>query len=122
MDQRQIVRMIAAARVAVGIMGLVAPRRAGALVFGPRGRDGAVAVMVRVFAGRDLVLGLGTLRALDRDADPAGWAKAAAAADALDATAAVLGLRAIPPARALLGATSAATVAALGARASTRLA
>ena len=114
--------MLAVTRVAVGAIALVAPRRAGSLVFGPRGHDGATAVVVRTFAARDLVLGLGTLRALDRDIDPATWAKASAAADAADAVSTLLGIRSLPPLRALAGALSAATAATTGLRAASRLA
>jgi hypothetical protein len=122
MDQRQVVRLLAVARVAVGAIAFAAPRRAGSIVFGGRSRDGAMAVVVRTFAARDLILGLGTLRALDRDVDPVTWAKASAAADAADAVAALLGLGSLPTPRALAGATSALTASITGFRASTRLA
>lgn len=121
MDQRHLVRLLAVARVAIGVVALAAPRRAGALVLGPRGHDRGVALLVRAFGVRDLVLGLGTLRALDRDEDPATWAKLSAACDAADAAATLLAAPALPASRVVLGAGSAATAAALGARASTRL-
>jgi len=122
MDQRHVVRLLAVARVAIGVVAIAAPRRAGSLVLGSRGRDRGVALIVRAFGVRDLVLGLGTLRALDQDADPATWAKLSAACDAADAAAALLAAPALSPARVVLGAGSATTAAALGARASNRLA
>jgi len=121
MDQRHVVRLLAVARVAIGVVALTAPRRAGALVLGARGRDRGVALLVRAFGVRDLVLGLGTLQALERDADPATWAKLSAACDAADAAATLLAAPALPATRVVLGAGSAVTAASLGARASTRL-
>jgi hypothetical protein len=120
-DQRQVVRMLAVARVAVGAAALVAPRRSASLVFGDEARSRAFAMIMRSFAVRDLVLGLGTLRALDQDRDPKSWVQAAAVTDAVDAVSSLTGVRALSPARTVLGAASAATAAALGLRAATRL-
>ena len=71
------------------------------LLFGSRAPRGTLTMATRMLGARDLVLGLGTLRALDRDADAATWAKASAGADAGDAVAAFLVLGAIPTSRAL---------------------
>jgi hypothetical protein len=120
-DQRQIVRMLAVGRVAVGVAALVAPRRSAAAVFGPSASTRAVAVVMRSFAARDLVLGLGTLRALDQDRDPKSWVQASAAADAVDAFAALTGVRSFSTARTLAGAASATAAALLGVRAADRL-
>jgi hypothetical protein len=122
MDQRQIVRMIAAGRVALGVKALVAPRGLAALAFGGGPHSGAMVMAVRMLGARDLVLGLGTLRALDRDEDPATWAKASAAADAVDAVAATLAPRAIGLPRTAFTLAAAGISAAAGTRASTRLA
>jgi hypothetical protein len=121
MDQRQIVRMIAVGRVVIGVLALAAPRRIDSSLFGVRS-SGALTMATRMLGARDLVLGLGTLRALDQDVDPATWAKAGAAADGADAVAAVLALGRVPASRALPTTIVAAASAALSARASTRLA
>ena len=121
MDQRQIVRLIAAGRVALGVLALLAPRTTTSLMFGARSPRGALTMATRMLGARDLALGLGTLRALDQDADPASWAAASAAADAVDAVAAVSVLRAIPRSRALPTVAAAGAAAVLGARAATRL-
>ena len=96
MDQRQIVRLIAVGRVALGVTALVAPRRLGALAFGAPRAAGALVMATRMLGARDLVLGLGALRALDQDIDAPTWARAGAAADAADAAAALLSLGRIP--------------------------
>jgi hypothetical protein len=122
MDQRQIVRMIAVGRVALGVFALAMPRVTSSLMFGARVSRGPLTMATRMLGARDLVLGLGTLRALDRDADPATWAKASAGADAGDAIAALLVLRAIPTSRALPTVAVAGAAAALNAHAAPRLA
>jgi hypothetical protein len=121
MDQRQVVRTIAAIRVAVGVVAFVAPRRSAALAFGGHAEQPGVVTIMRSFAARDVALGLGTLRALERVTDPAAWAKLSALADIGDAVTSVIGLRHLPPARALIGATTASLAATLGLRAAPRL-
>src|SRR5690606_2529086 len=84
MDQRHVVRMLAMVRIAIGVVAFVAPRRAGALAFGARTPSPAFEQVTRAFGARDVVLGVGTLRALDRDVDAEGWARMSAAGDASD--------------------------------------
>jgi hypothetical protein len=121
MDQRQIVRMIAVGRVALGAIALLAPRATASLLLGHRASRGAVAMTTRMLGARDLALGLGTLRALDRDSDPAAWTNASALADAGDAVASVLVLGAVPTTRAVPTIAVSAGAAVLGARAASRL-
>jgi peptide-methionine (R)-S-oxide reductase len=121
MDQRQIVRMIAVGRVALGAFALVAPRLTSSLMFGHRTSRGPVTMATRMLGARDLALGLGMLRALDRDADPASWSAASAVADAGDTVACVLVLGAIPTSRAVPTIAASAGAAVLGARAASHL-
>jgi hypothetical protein len=120
-DQRQVVRMLAVARVAIGVAATAMPGVTGSLLFGPKANSPALRLVTRSFGARDVVIGLGTLRALDQDVDAAGWARASAASDAADAVAALIAARAVPTARALLGAGSAAVAAIGGYRAASRL-
>ena len=82
--------MLAAARVAIGVLAVVAPGPAGAMLFGGNANSPALRLVTRSFGARDIVLGLGTLRALDQDVDAAGWARASAASDGADAVAALV--------------------------------
>jgi hypothetical protein len=121
MDQRQVVRMIAAGRVVLGVVATTAPRRTAALAFGAERSRGALTMATRMLGARDLVLGLGTLRALDRNADPAGWATAGAVADAIDAVAALSVIRTVPASKVAASFLAAAAAAILGTRAAPHL-
>jgi hypothetical protein len=120
-DQRQVVRVLAVGRVAVGVVAFVAPRHAATMLFGREADSPALRAVTRSFAARDLVLGLGTLRALDQDVDAAGWARAGAASDAADAVIAIASARGLTRWRALAGAASAVVAATAGYRAASRL-
>ncbi len=97
MDYRQLVRSLAAGRVAVGTALLVAPALAARSWAGPEAARPATKVFLRALGIRDLALGLGTLRALGRGEDPVPWARYGAAADGVDAAATLLGYRALAP-------------------------
>jgi len=96
-DHRQLVRALAAGRVAVGTALTVAPGVTGRTWIGPTARDRKVKVMIRAMGGRDLAMGLGTLQALDRGHDVRSWVALSALCDAIDATATVLALRRLGP-------------------------
>jgi hypothetical protein len=81
--EQLIAKGIAAGRVAYGLACMTVPRT----VMGPAGQraEGQMIWLGRAFGVRDVVLGAGTLLALQRD--PAGavpWVEVSAAADALD--------------------------------------
>ncbi|MFO8076967.1 MAG: hypothetical protein ACQETV_04045 [Actinomycetota bacterium] len=82
--------VIGAGRAALGAGLLLAPRTLGRLLL--RGRVGDQAqVALRLFAGRELALGLGAAVAARRNAPGLrGWVEAGAVADAADVTAMVL--------------------------------
>ena len=78
---------IAAGRVAFGVACLLAPRA----VLGPSGRtaDGPMVYMARLFGVRDIVLGAGTLSALQGNGpNRVQWVRFSAMADTLDLVAA----------------------------------
>lgn len=84
-----IAKGIAAGRVAYGLACMAVPRT----VMGPAAQraEGPMIWMARAFGVRDLVLGSGTLLALQRDPDAAlAWVELSAAADALDVVNAVV--------------------------------
>lgn len=81
--EHTIAKGIAAGRVLYGLACMAAPRRAA----GPAGAEaaGPMRWMIRAFGVRDLVLGTGTLMALQKDDGSAvPWVEVSAAADSLD--------------------------------------
>lgn len=117
MDHRQNLRFIAAGRILIGIVMLLAPRKG---VRGWLGRDadsGGVTLLARAFGAREIALGAGTLGALTTGSPARPWVVAGIVSDGVDAAASVLALRHLPARRALTNATVAtsATVAGLAA-------
>lgn len=87
--EQLIAKGIAAGRVAYGLACMAVPRT----VLGPAGQqaEGPMVWMARAFGVRDVVLGAGTLLALQDDPETAGrWVELSAAADALDVANAVV--------------------------------
>lgn len=121
MDHRQIARTLAVLRVALGGALVVAPGVLGRAWLGPVARRREVKLLVRGFGARDLALGLGTFRALDRGEPAETWVALSAAADATDALGAVAGSRALGWWRAAATGLSAAGAAGAGAYASRRV-
>lgn len=81
-----LIRGIALARVAIGVVATVAPAAASRFQFGSA--PPAQAMTVRMLGARDLGLGLGALLAARHDSTALrGWADAGALADAADAAA-----------------------------------
>jgi hypothetical protein len=94
-DHRHLARLLATGRVGLGILLFVRPRAArswiGDVVDEPGGR-----VAVRALAARDLVIGAGVLRALDRGEALRPWLVYSAAADLADSVATLGALRRLP--------------------------
>jgi hypothetical protein len=114
-------RLLALGRAAVGVLVLLAPRRlVRPALAGPGPSDEAVTVL-RMFAGRDLALGLGAVLAGRRNPGSVrGWIEAGALADATDVLA-FAGARTLKPAVRLGGLTSAAAATVLAALTAPRL-
>ncbi len=90
MEPRDAATALARGRIAIGAAALAAPGMAGRFMFGPDGSRPATRMLARMTGGRDLVLGLGVVIALDRGAPVRGWLEAGAVADTVDLVACVL--------------------------------
>lgn len=79
-------RLLGAARTAIGVAALAAPRAVVRRGLSTAGPSGEAVVAVRLAGGRDLALGLGTLRACGDPVAPlTGWLAAGVLVDAVDA-------------------------------------
>ena len=114
MDHRQVVRILAVTRIVIGAVLLVAPGAAGRRWIGEPAKDGRVKVAVRGLGARDLALGLGALRALDRGEPAQSWVQLAAVGDVTDAVSSVLAVRHLGLARTIGTVATAGAAAALG--------
>ncbi len=81
---------LAAGRVAIGVVSLLAPAFVGRVMTGRDGSRGGTTLFARMVGARDLGLGLGLLFALDRGAPVRGWLEASALVDGIDAAACLL--------------------------------
>lgn len=112
MDPRDLARLHAYGRVAVGVSFVLAPRLAGRVWIGDDAGRRAVTVLARAFGVRDAALGLGVLLALDRDGPVRGWVDAGVLSDVVDVAAVLLAGDSIAAGRrfgcAALGSSSAA--------------
>lgn len=93
MDYRQLVRMLAAGRVAVGVALTVAPGVAGRSWLGASAGEPATKVALRAMGVRDLALGAGTLHALGTGEPTRPWVILGGVSDAVDAGATLLAIR-----------------------------
>jgi hypothetical protein len=95
-QSRQLGRLVAVGRVALGIVAMTAPRLPLRPWVGDRRDDPALLVLARALGGRDLALGLGGLLAMGGDAPARGWIEAGGWADAGDALFTLLAFRHLP--------------------------
>jgi hypothetical protein len=86
----------AGARVAIGVAFLVAPRVLGGRWFGPDAASPVAGVVTRMVAARDLVLGIGMLRALGRGEPLRPWFALAVGVESVDGLAALAARRHLP--------------------------
>ena len=117
MENRRVIALLSIARVGVGTALLLAPRRMGRNWVGSVVDDSRAALVIRGFGARDLALGIGTLRAMQRDEPLTGWVQMAAFGDACDAVAGLAGASSVGFLRAIPTVVSAAAAAVLGAQA-----
>ena len=96
MDDRDIARAIAVSRIGFGVGFLAAPALTARAWLGPASSQGRVKVSTRAVGARDLVLGLGLLRAIESGDSPRPWLQAGAAVDALDSLATLASFRQLP--------------------------
>lgn len=93
---RRAATALAAGRCVLGLSGLLAPRWLARRLFSPADPAPATVSVLRMFAGRDLALGLGALLgARERDSALRRWTEAGVVADAADVVAFAAGRRAM---------------------------
>ena len=90
MEGRDLAVSLARARIAIGVVSLVAPGFVGRAMTGRAGSEGGTRLFARMVGARDLGLGLGVVIALDRGAPVRGWLEASAVVDGIDAAACLL--------------------------------
>jgi len=100
-DTRQLVRVLALLRAAIGVVLIALPGRAGARWIGEPAADRRVKLVARGLGARDLAIGLGTYQALQSGAPVKPWVQAAALSDTSDAVSGLLASRQLGPARAI---------------------
>src|SRR5918996_5005056 len=93
MDARDLAVGLAGARIAIGVVSLLAPGVVGRAMMGPDADSGGTRLLLRVVGARDLTLGIGVLAALERNAPVRGWLRASAVVDGLDAAGSLLARR-----------------------------
>jgi hypothetical protein len=84
MEPRDIAVALSRGRIAIGAAALAVPGLASRVMFGRDGARPGTRVFARMLGGRDVVLGLGVVIALDRGAPVRGWLEACALADGVD--------------------------------------
>ena len=90
-------------RLAFGVGLMAAPRELGGLLLGDEARQPSVRVALRTYGTRDVVLGLGTLRAVAGQGDVGAWLVAGIASDVLDTAVQVGEWSHLPPDKRLPG-------------------
>jgi len=90
MEARDLAASLARARIAFGVVSLLAPGVVARTMTGAGNSEGGTRLFVRMVGARDLGVGLGLQIALDRDAPTRGWLEASALVDGIDAAASVL--------------------------------
>ncbi len=94
---RRLARLIAWGRVAIGCTAVVAPVVVARPWIGDAATSAEGRLLARTMGGRDLAIGIGTLRALGRsDAEARPWVALGGTADAVDTLATVVAFGALP--------------------------
>ena len=93
----RLAQLLAVARIGIGCAALAAPTIMTRPWIGDAAGSPDVRLLARTMAGRDLALGLGTLRALGvGEAEGRPWVALAGMADAVDAAVTVVAFRRLP--------------------------
>ena len=115
MEPRDVAILQARGRIAVGAAYVLAPGLFGRIWVGEDGTRTGAKVLARAFGARDLAIGLGVLKAIDRGEPVRGWLEASALSDSVDFAAGLIAGDALPAATRAgvlaLGAGSAAVAA-----------
>lgn len=116
MNDQQLARVLAATRVGLGTLFLLAPSFVARAWVGEGAGEPTAKALARALGVRDAALGLGTLLALEHGESTRGWLEAAALADAGDAVATLAGWRNLPALRRWLALVASVGAAYVGAR------
>jgi hypothetical protein len=95
-DLRRLAIANAGARVAIGVAFLLAPQALGGRWFGTEATRPVAGVVTRMVAVRDLVLGVGMLRALNRAEPVRPWFALAVGVETVDGLAALAARKHLP--------------------------
>jgi hypothetical protein len=101
-------------RLAFGAGMIGAPERLGSVLIGGEARKPMVRTSLRLYGTRDVVLGLGTLRATAGGEDAGGWLMAGIASDVLDTAVQLLEWDDLPSDKRVPGVLAAVGAAAAG--------
>jgi hypothetical protein len=94
---RRLARFIAWGRVAIGCTALVSPVAVARPWIGEAATGTEARLLARTMGGRDLAIGIGTLRALGRsDAEARPWVALGGCADVVDTVATLVAFGALP--------------------------
>jgi hypothetical protein len=95
--ERTMAQLIAWGRVGIGTVAVIAPVAVARPWIGGAARTTEGRLLARAMGGRDLALGIGTLRALAHHDDEARpWVALGGVADSIDAVATLVGFAALP--------------------------
>lgn len=119
MDERQLLRIVSAGRVAVGVTAVALPGRMGRSWVGEAGAG--TKVFARAFGVRDVAIGVATMQALDAGRPVRQLTVLGMACDAVDVTATVLAVRSIGIRRVISSGGIALSAAAIGAYVANRI-
>ncbi|HWC28239.1 MAG TPA: hypothetical protein VG474_16735 [Solirubrobacteraceae bacterium] len=97
MTPRDVARVLAAGRIAIGAALLAAPRLSLGMWIGRDAAGRALAPPGRALGAREVLLGAMLLHTLDRPEVGRRWLRAVAACDGVDAAASLAAARALPP-------------------------
>lgn len=96
MPARDVARVLAAGRIAIGAMLLAAPRLSLGMWIGRSAASPSVGPVGRALGAREVLLGAMALHTLDRPQVAARWLRMLAACDAVDLGATIAARRALP--------------------------
>ncbi len=116
MNDKQLVRVLAATRVGLGTLFLLAPSFVARAWVGEGAGEPTAKALARALGARDAALGLGALLALEHGESTRGWLEAAALADAGDAIATLATWGDLPALRRWFALVASASATYLGAR------
>lgn len=121
MDEANVAIFHARCRIGIGAAAVAFPGWGTRVMGVSRGADALAPLFARMLGGRDVVLGLGTVIALDRGKPVRGWIEGSALADAADCLACIRARESMPPAAFVAAAGLGGASAVLGALLSRRL-